>query len=603
MWSVRKALALTFVAVVSLPLAMFWFWPHTRAMQNEVQQVEDKHLLLARNLSTGLERYARDLATTFNFIADSLLSDRAIDLPAPLLRSLNIRHVCMVDLTTGLVSKHFTSNGDSSPGQMSEERIGQLVELASSRPELPGGVIADVDGVPALPIARVMGNRLVFATIETSHFRELAGAVSFGRKGHAVVVDHTGRVLAHPMPHFRESMVDLSALTPVGRLLKGEAGVDTFFSPALQETMIAGFAAVPFTGWGVLVPQPLRELTEAANRVHLSALWVFAMGLIISALVALRFGLLLINPLNNVIRGADRMAKGEAGVQISVPGRFVPRELKALAATFNRMAVHVTEAQAREAEARGRAETANTQKTEFVRYITHELRSPINAILGFARVLTGQVRQTHNATTVEQVRHIQQAGTHLLSLVNDLLDLGKMEAGQYRLNEVEIGVDELIERCFRMVGETARARSVTLTASYGRAPTDLHADERAMYQVLLNLVTNAVRYGHKGGSVEVRAGVRRGDGAIEICVIDDGPGIAAEDLGRVMKPFERIERTGDPGQQGTGLGLPIVKRLVELHGGRFTLTSQLGVGTVAYVELPASRHIKQDKRQPVRAAA
>ena len=140
-----------------------------------------------------------------------------------------------------------------------------------------------------------------------------------------------------------------------------------------------------------------------------------------------------------------------------------------------------------------------------------------------------------------------------------------------------------------MLGEQARARGIRLAMNMP-APPEILADERAMYQVLLNLVTNSVRYGRWGGTVEISSEVR-GDEGIEIIVADDGPGIAPDDLDRVMKPFERVEH-GKETAQGTGLGLPIVKLLVELHGGRFRLTSAVGVGTVAYIHLPASRRVQ-----------
>ncbi len=272
------------------------------------------------------------------------------------------------------------------------------------------------------------------------------------------------------------------------------------------------------------------------------------------------------------------------------------------------MARNVTQSQAREAEARARSETANTQKTEFVRYITHELRSPLNAIIGFAnRLSQAHVQRSAarpsagKAVAGEQIKYIKDAAEHLLSLVNDLLDLGKIEAGQYSLNETEIGLDEIIDRSVRILGDVAAARSITLRAHYLDEPPLVLADERALYQVLMNLVTNAVRYGRDGGTVEIRTEARP-DGIVEIRVVDDGPGIEADDIERVMMPFERAQSTSGC-VQGTGLGLPIVKRLVELHGGRFELSSAVGVGTVAAIELPACRNRLLAREQAARVAA
>jgi signal transduction histidine kinase len=604
MWSLRRALVLVFLVVVTIPLTLFWLWPHSRALQNEVQQVQEKHLLLARNLAAALDRYSRDLLSTFDHVSSSLIAGRPLESTEALLTGLHIRHLCLIDMETGRIIERIAGLNSIASDFISPDRMIRLKALAAERGSLPGGVMASPgDGAPVIPIVRVWKGKMVLATIETHYFRELAGSISFGQRGHAVITDHEGRILAHPLPELERQMTDISSIPTVLRTMRWESGIDVFYSDAFKDDMVAGFTVVPSAGWGVLVPQPVSELRETAKRINAGAATIFTMGMILAALFALRFSLLVLRPLHAVMQGAARMAKNEQGVQINLTSRLVPREFSRLADTFNEMARNISIAQQQEADARDRAESANKQKSEFVRYITHELRSPVAAILGFSRVLSQEAGKAPGTPqSREQISHIQDAATHLLSLINDLLDLGKMEAGQYRLDEEPLGVDEIVSRCINMLGETARAREITLTATMEGETPEIIADERAMYQVLLNLVSNAVRYGRKGGSIEVSAGVREDD-SIEIIVADDGPGISPQDLERVMKPFERIERNSASGVQGTGLGLPIVKHLVELHGGRFRLTSAIGAGTVAYVELPAARNLHRGTSREDMAAA
>lgn len=590
MWTVRRALLLTFLVVVTIPLTLFWLWPHSRAIHQEVQLVQEKHLLLARNLASALDRYARDIQSAFDFVSDTFVSGRRAEASERLLAGLKIRYVILVDAASGRIVDGIAGTESPPTGSLAPAQIRRFQETVATRTSLPGAVVMAGADDAYMPIVRVLGGRLAVGMVETDYLRELARSLSFGIRGHAVITDHRGQMLANSRSEWETQKTDLSDLAPVQRVQRGETGVEVFHAPAFNETMVAGFTAVPRTGWGVLVPQPLSELTAAAKRIKTSALSIFSLGVILAALIALRFSLLLVKPLQSVINGANRLAKNETDVQISLPGNLVPREFKSLAATFNEMALNVTTARKQEADARAKAERANQQKSEFVRYVTHELRSPVNAILGFARILSAQQQDGRGdaPATAEQIRHIQDAAQHLLSLVNDLLDLSKMEAGQYSLNETELGVDEIVQRCFTMLGEQARSNGIKLSMSMN-PPPEIIADERAMYQVLLNLVTNSVRYGRWGGTVDVSAGVRE-DGGIEIIVADDGPGIAQDDLDRVMKPFERVER-GRDNVQGTGLGLPIVKLLIELHGGRFRLSSAVGVGTVAYIYLPASRNL------------
>ncbi len=320
MWSLRKALVLTFLVVVSVPLTLFWAWPHSRAMHNEVQQVEDKHLLLARNLSTALERYSRDLVATFDYLAEDLLAGHSLSTAGPLLQSLRFRHLCVIDLDTGRILTKVSGLRDVVSDVLEPASLRALIDIANERNGLPGGVMKAPDGSPMIPLLRVSGRRMVMGQIDTAYFREIGNAISFGKNGHAVIVDHKGHALAHPNAAWERQMQDLSKISIVQRMLRKEQGVHTFYSPAFKDDMIAGFTTVPATGWGVMVPQPLSELRLTAREVNYSALYIFSIGLLLAALVALRFSLLMLKPLGSVIDGAQRMARNEPGVQIKFAG-------------------------------------------------------------------------------------------------------------------------------------------------------------------------------------------------------------------------------------------------------------------------------------------
>ena len=324
-----------------------------------------------------------------------------------------------------------------------------------------------------------------------------------------------------------------------------------------------------------------------------SAVAVLAIGLLVAALAALRLGLVFVQPIRELIVVARRMQEGDTNARIPMSDLRVPSEIRALQEAFNAMAEHNAEARRCEREARQAAENESRAKTDFLRFVTHELRSPTNAIIGFGELLASERHGPLGAPSYrEHVRDIVSGGRHLLSLINDLLDLSKIEAGQYALNLEPIGIDELIERCRRYLQPCVLDRQIKITSVYtGTVPTVL-VDERAMFQVLLNLATNAVRYGFDGGSVTLGARLLE-DGSAEFVVEDDGPGIAAADLSRVMEPFQRVDSAQTRHIQGTGLGLPIVKRLVELHAGTFSLDSDVGKGTRARILLPASRVVTE----------
>lgn len=312
----------------------------------------------------------------------------------------------------------------------------------------------------------------------------------------------------------------------------------------------------------------------------------FAIGLAVFTTVVLRLGLVVVQPLRDMLAVVRRMEAGDANARIRVSGAFVPSEIRALQEAFNALAERNDEAQRREREARLAAESESKAKTDFLRFVTHELRSPANAVIGFAELIASERHGPLGAPSYrEHVRDILAGSRHLLSLINDLLDLSKIEAGKYPLTLEPIGVDELIERCRRYLQPLLIENGISMSSRYDGAIPALVVDERAMFQAILNLASNAARYGIVNGSVEISARLLA-DGSAEILVVDDGPGIAPADLPRVMEPFQRAESSKSRHIQGTGLGLPIVKRLVELHGGTFELSSELGRGTRACIRLP-----------------
>ncbi len=238
------------------------------------------------------------------------------------------------------------------------------------------------------------------------------------------------------------------------------------------------------------------------------------------------------------------------------------------------------------------AEQANRAKSEFLANMSHELRTPLNSIIGFSQVMSlGEGLRRAPEKHVEYARDIQRSAEHLLQLINDLLDLSKIEAGQVTLNEEAIDLPETLEQACHMLETEAGAKALTLTCACEAGTPKLFADTRYVMQVVLNLLSNAVKFNVPGGRVDVSARVED-DGRIAIDIADTGIGIAAEDIPLVLEPFGQVGTSSDRSHIGTGLGLSVSKQLVELHGGSLTLISAPGEGTTVTVRFPAGRAVR-----------
>ncbi len=239
--------------------------------------------------------------------------------------------------------------------------------------------------------------------------------------------------------------------------------------------------------------------------------------------------------------------------------------------------------------ARDAAEAASRAKTIFLANMSHELRTPLNAIIGFAELAETLMDERESERFAGYLGNITESAHHLLRVITDILDVSRIEVGKVTLREEEVDVAEVIQSAMRLAGHVAGAKHQTLALHMADTFPRLHADERLLKQVLLNIVSNATKFTPEGGHVTVSAELR--DGAVIIAVEDDGVGIAPHDIPLVLQPFGQAENTLTPKHEGTGLGLPLAKGFMELHGGTLGLESEVGQGTRITLTFPPERTV------------
>ena len=240
-------------------------------------------------------------------------------------------------------------------------------------------------------------------------------------------------------------------------------------------------------------------------------------------------------------------------------------------------------------EARRRAEAANKAKSRFLATMSHELRTPLNAIMGFSEVMEKEILgPIGNDTYRDYANSIHSSGSHLLNIINEILDLSRIEAGRYDLHEETIRLTDITEDCQRLVKIRAEAKGLQIIEDFAPDLPQVWADPRAMRQICLNLLSNALKFTPKGGRIVLAVGPTA-DGGQCLSVKDSGPGIPKDEIPRVLQAFGQGSLAHETAEGGTGLGLPIVQNLIQLHGGTFSLKSELRKGTEVTVTLPKQR--------------
>jgi len=344
-------------------------------------------------------------------------------------------------------------------------------------------------------------------------------------------------------------------------------------------------SVMPVGGWPVAVAAVV-DLTALLWDWHMTVGLLVLAGLIILAVVAAAVRLM--------SRNIGRLLETEESLRLRVADLEDSRERlmqqgEEVAGLADQLYLAREDAEA----ARHAADVANQAKSEFLARMSHELRTPLNAILGFSEIMKEGIGLRANPDAFTQYAgDIHESGSHLLAVINDILDLAKVEAGRLDLAEEPVDLPYAVRSVLRLVRETARRRGLSLVEEIAADTPRVRSDQRIVKQMLLNLLSNALKFTPAGGSVTVTVAPR--DGGIALAVRDTGIGIAEDDLDRVLEPFGQVQHAGEDRVEGTGLGLPLVKSFIEAQDGTFALDSTVGEGTTVTLWFPPGRILEGD---------
>ena len=449
----------------------------------------------------------------------------------------------------------------------------------------------------AVPILDPQRNLIGFlaGTVNLSEVQRLSNYSRIGVNGQAVVVDRRGRVIAHPRNDWRIEAKDLSSQAIFQQSLGQENGVSWYTDLDGNDPRAAGFATVPVVGWKVWISQPVADLRTELTPLILSTLEWLLVAIVLALVLGFIAAAWITRPVVELTRAAGRIAQGDFVTPVVVRERFAAKEMRELAHTFNQMARQLSGAyltledkvSQRTSElqsANQELARANKLKSEFLANVSHELRTPLSAIIGFSQILLDGIDGPVNEEQLQDITQVNKSGQSLLSLINQILDLSKIEAGKMELSLERVELPMLISAVLDSISPLAQEKGLRIDTRFPPGLPAVEGDAARLKQILINLLSNAVKFTDRG-RIEVIA--QPSGRMVRIAVKDTGIGISREAQKLIFDEFVQGDGSSTRRHGGTGLGLSIVRKLVEMHGGAITVISEPGMGSTFTFTVPA----------------
>jgi signal transduction histidine kinase len=598
-FSLRVIILAMMLGVSVVPIIVFYKWVERSAFEKEISYVDENHLIIAKNLSAALSRYAIDLKSSFRFaVQNEAQADTIVGLSESL-ASFNICRIMILDSQNNLLNE-IDGLPDHSEEFLAPGLLSYLRGIAvAAKGEVAISGIRNVGGSPHFFAAQMMADgRLAVAPWSPKYILEMQKSIAFGERGHSMVVDQDGRVVAHPNAEWQRISKDASKLSVVKAMISRTTGVMQFYSPPLKADMIAGYTFVPETGWGVMVPQPIEELQAKAQSVQSAALIIAAAEIFLAVLVSLWLSSLLARPLQSVVDAARRVSNGDTKARVGRLPRRTPAEIRLLANGFDRMVRELDQKSEALARTLARSEDvaqerallliaaneANEVKSQFVSMVSHELRTPLTSIKGSLDLLNSGAMGDMSKEITSLVSIAAKNASRLAIMINDLLDLERLDSGEMRYEEAEFDLGPMLAESIEANVSFGEINGVTFNPINLAQKAPVMGDYNRLMQVMANLLSNAAKFSGDGSVVDVELVVT--DSKARIMVRDSGIGIPDSHKSKIFDKFVQIDASDGRKVGGSGLGLGIARVIVEKHGGTIDFSSKVGQGTTFFVDLP-----------------
>jgi signal transduction histidine kinase/DNA-binding response OmpR family regulator len=617
MHSLRWYISVGLLLVGVIPLIFFGAQNISSLFATQNTSIQQKHEPMAESLAQAIYGYLLDQTAALQSTASQIQSDNDSSIahlndsgfnPAHLNQELAAAHSAqpsLLQLYVGNLSGRAVAAAPPTGvgvDYSSWNYVKGVLNPGTTGPTYSDVIRARGDAsqaavVIAVPILNSQRNLVGFlaGTVNLSEVERLGTYSRIGVNGQAVVVDRRGRVIAHPREDWRTEARDLSSSGIFQSTLGHDIGVSWYTDPDGNVPRVAGFATVPVVGWKVWVSQPVADLRSELTPLIISTLEWLLVAIILALLLGFIAAAWISRPVVELTRAAERIAQGDFATPVTVRERFAAKELGALARNFNQMVKRlggayqtleekVTQRTSELQAANQELARANKLKSEFLANVSHELRTPLSAIIGFSQILLDGIDGPMNEEQQQDILQVNRSGQSLLTLINQILDLSKIEAGKMELTIERIDLPTLITSVLESISPLAQEKGLRIDTRFAPGLPAVEADAGRLKQILINLLSNAVKFTERG-HIEVIA--QPSGRMVRIAVKDTGIGISAEAQKVIFEEFVQGDGSSTRRHGGTGLGLSIVRKLVEMHGGAVAVVSEPGMGSTFTFTVPA----------------
>jgi signal transduction histidine kinase len=588
----RLRISVRWIVFVSLllasvpPLLGLYKWMEQSAIQKEIDYVDENHLIIARNLAAAMERYANDVVSIFETTSEDHQGSESHEHHHPL-DDFDLRIVALMNPSNIIVRKTWGTPNTATPSFPPEQVAGLRALAATDASQTHFSGLQIFDGTPHFFLVRSLpGEMLAIAVLSPEYLIELQQSIKFGERGHSMMVDQSGLVIAHPNAEWQASSKDASALSVVQQMIDRETGVATFYSPPMQADMISGFTFVPRTGWGVMVPQPMSELIARAKASQATALFIVLVEIAVIIMLSWWLSSQISTPIRKVVATAKAVSAGDLNARVILnDGTVVISESQLLGTSFNQVISDLQHDRSQLTDALNAAQEGVRAKSRFLTMVSHEIRTPMHGLMGVLDLLEeGELEDNQRQLLTVG----KKAGSNLVGVLDSVLRFVGLEANAESSHASAFNPAELAQGTVDLFQPLASQKGLSLTTSV--SDQMLSGDPQMINHVLLNLVGNAVKFTTEGQihiSSELRD-LNTDVARLVFSVSDSGIGIPKDLQDTIFNEFTQVNSELSRNYEGTGLGLAISARLAKLMKGEITLVSEPNTGSCFQLSVPVS---------------